>query len=98
MCLRENIRKIGLILGLFQLVSYILPTRSRPGFKVSFPGSQFMGQTSPPCWLTNWAAWTFLISSFVERPMELSCSSKAFRIPSGSIMKVPLRLRPSSSM
>ena len=35
---------------------YIFPTKSNPGFKVSFPGVQFTGQTSPPFAFTYCAA------------------------------------------
>ncbi len=50
---------------------YIFPTKSRPGFKVSSPGSQLAGQTCPPCSRTNFAARSFRKSSFALLPISL---------------------------
>jgi hypothetical protein len=59
---------------------------------VSSPGSQPTGQSSPV-----WREWTTLRVSFTLRPTGRSWTIWARRIPSGSIMNVPLRAIPMSS-
>ena len=49
--------------------SYIFPTRSRLGVKVSSPSFHLAGQTSPGCVRTYWAARILSINPLASRPI-----------------------------
>src|SRR5690606_7341119 len=76
----------------------ILPTRSSEGAMDLAPSFHLAGHTWPGLAATNWAALSLRKVSLTSRAIALSWTSRVLITPSGLMMKVPRRARPSSSM
>src|SRR5574343_1762928 len=76
----------------------ILPTRSIEGARVLAPSFHLAGHTWPGLAAVYWAAFSLRRVSETSRAISLEWISRVLITPSGLMMKVPRRARPSSGI